>query len=462
VRVRLERSGANEVFLPDGSPRPLYGPLLDELGRMGVAGWGERTGRARERMLGEQRASGIGEGDKTHPTDWFPRLVPAEEWGRIEGGLSQRARAINEFLRRLEAGDEEVVPPEVLRSSPLYDPATPTLFGGVPARHIGFDLVAVEHGGGSWEYLVIEDNVRMPVGAMSMARLRGLTPKVFPESHAALQVRLLGDVLGRLGRVARAASDHPDPTLAILSDGPDDQYYLDHALLARGASALLAERGEVCLDGDGCLLHVPSGRRIDVVYERLEKGRLWDDLPELVGAHREGKVWISFPPNLGIADDKGVYPFVPDMIRTYLGEEPAVGNVETYSLAVEEDRRYVMDHFEELVIKGRAGWGGKEVFICPAEPKAAVEDFKKQVERDPVGFVAQELVDFSTHVLCSVEGGVMSLRDSYADYRVHALSSSPEDVWVVPGALTRVAAPGDRKVNISGGGVTKDTWVLEG
>jgi len=429
---------------------------------MGLAGWRQRTGRARGRLLEEQRARGFADrdGDRAHPTDWFPRLVPADEWARIEGGLGQRARAINEFLRRLEAGTEEVVPREVIGSSTLYDPAVPTRFGEVPAPHIGFDLVAVEgDGGSSWEYLVIEDNIRMPVGAMAMTRLRALVPEIFPDSFVALGVRPLGDALARIGEAARAASPRPDPTIAILSDGPSDRYYLDHALLADGADALLAERGEVRLDGDG-LVHGPSGRTIDVLYERLEKGRLWDELPEIVEAHRDGRVWIFFPPNVGIADDKGVYPFVPDMIRTYLGEEPLVANVPTYSLAVEEDRRQVMDRFGELVVKGRAGWGGKDVFIAPAEPTEAVEAFRRKVEADPMAYVAQELVDFSTHVLCSEDGGQLVMRDSYADLRVHAISLRPGEAEIPPGSLTRLAAPGSRKVNVSGGGSVKDTWVL--
>jgi uncharacterized circularly permuted ATP-grasp superfamily protein len=198
-----------------------------------------------------------------------------------------------------------------------------------------------------------------------------------------------------------------------------------------------------------------------VVYERLEKGRLWDELPGLVEAHREGRVWIFFPPNVGIADDKGVYPFIPDMIRTYLGEEPEVENVPTYSLAVEEDRRHVMDRFGELVIKGRAGWG-KDVFIAPMESREDVESFRRRVEGDPVSYVAQELVDFSTHVLLSEDGGTLTARDSYADHRVHAISPSPGEAEVLPGSLTRLAAPGSRKVNISGGGSVKDTWVLRG
>ena len=459
MNVRLDQSGPNEVFTRDGTARELYRPVLDELERMGPEGWEERTRRAYEKLLAEQRGYGIREGDKTHPTDWFPRLISASGWEVLERGLAQRMRAINEFLKRLEAGKEEVVPREVIESSELYDVSVPDRFGEVPARQMGFDLVAVEEGRG-WKYLVIEDNARMPVGAMSMSRLRALTPEVFPDSYAALRVRPLGELLGRLGEVLRAASPLPDPTLAILSTGPEDQYYLDHNLFARETGAILAERHEVELDGAGYLVHKETGRRIDVIYERIEEGRIYDDLPKLVEAHLERKVHAIFAPNVNVVDDKGVYPFIPEMIRTYLGEEPIVENLETWSLAVEEDRSYVMDHFDELVIKSRSGWGGKDVLIAPEESSQTVQEFRKTVEENPVEYIAQRTIDFSTHMLCSTKDGELTLRDSYADYRVHTLSPDPDTVEVVPGAMTRVAAPGSRLVNISSGGVMKDTWVL--
>ena len=462
MKVKLELSGSNEVFTRDGTPREPYRPVLDELERMGVEGWEERTSRAHEKLLAEQRGYGIREGDKTHPTDWFPRLISASAWEVLERGLAQRMRAINEFLKRLEADKEEVVPREVIESSGLYDVSVPDRFGEVPARQMGFDLVAVEGGeaGGGWRYLVIEDNARMPVGAMSMSRLRTLTPEVFPDSYAALGVRPLGDLLGRLGEVLRAASPLPDPTLAILSTGPEDQYYLDHNLFAQETGAILAERHEVELDGAGYLTHKETGRRIDVIYERIEEGRIYDDLPKLVESHLEKRIHAVFAPNVNVVDDKGVYPFIPQMIQTYLGEEPIAENLETWSLAVEEDRRYVMDHFDELVIKSRSGWGGKDVLIAPEESEETVQEFRKMVEENPVEYIAQRTIDFSTHVLCSANDGELRLRDSYADYRVHTLSPDPDTVEVVPGAMTRVAAPGSRLVNISSGGVMKDTWVL--
>ena len=454
--------GPNEVFGEDGKPFSHYGPVLGEMDRMGPAEWGSRVGLAHERLLGVQRDLGIPDReDKTYPVDYVPRLVPAVGWEVLERGLTQRMLAINEWLRRLERGKDEVVPGEILESSVLYDGSIPTRFGGVPNRQMGFDVVAAGLGeAGGWEYLIIEDNAKMPVGLEPMHLLRARTAEVLPESFAALGVRPLDDLMERFGEVLRAASPKEDPTIAVLSTGYEDQYFLDHNVFAREHGAILAGRREVELDRDAYLVHKESGRRIDVIYERIEDGRIYDDLPGLIESQAAGRVEAVFAPNLGIADDKGVYPFVPEMIRHYLGEEPILQNLRTYSLAVEEDRRYVMDHFDELVVKSRSGWGGKDVLIAPEETEEAIMEFRAGVEENPVEFVAQETVDFSTHVLCEPQDDGFLLRDSYADLRVHALAPDESTVWVVPGAMTRVAAPGSRLVNVSSGGVTKDTWVL--
>jgi uncharacterized circularly permuted ATP-grasp superfamily protein len=296
-----------------------------------------------------------------------------------------------------------------------------------------------------------------------MSLMRARTAEILPESYATLGVRSLDDLIGRFGEVLRAASRESDPTLAILSTGFEDQYYLDHNILARGLGAILAERHEVELDREGFLVHKNSGRRLDIIYERIETGRIYDDLPGLVESQASGKVHAIFAPNLEIADDKGVYPFIPDMIRAYLGEEPILNNAETFSLAVEDDRRFVMDHFDELVIKSRSGWGGKDVIIAPEESREAIEEFRERVEENPVEFVAQRPLEFSTHVLCETgEGEDFVLRDSYADLRIHALAPDAQTVEVVPGAMTRVANPGSKLVNISSGGKMKDTWILGG
>src|SRR3712207_5037712 len=248
-----------------------------------------------------------------------------------------------------------------------------------------------------------------------MTLMRARSAEILPEPYAALGVRPLDGLMERLGEVLRAASPAPEPTLAILSTGPEDQYYLDHKVFAKELGATLAERHEVELDSDGYLVHKASGRRLDVVYERIESGRIYDDLPGLIESQASGKFETVFAPNLGIADDKGVYPFIPEMIRTYLGEEPILRNAATWSLALEDDLRYVMDHFDELVIKSRSGWGGKDVLIAPEESQDNVEEFRRRVQENPIEYVAQTVLEFSTHVLCASGDGEIVLCDSYAD-----------------------------------------------
>jgi uncharacterized circularly permuted ATP-grasp superfamily protein len=463
--------GTNEVFGPTDAPHPIYVAIFEELAEMGPRRWEENLRRAHNLLLDEQHAFGILEGDKTHPTDWFPRIVPAADWERLERGLVQRMQAVNEFLRRLEAGKEKVVPEEVLETSILYDPTLPNRFGEVPVRQVAFDVVAVEseRSGqtGGWEYLVLEENAKMPVGLAAMTRRRRMSREVFfPGSFEKLPVRSLDGWLSRLGDSLRAASPKgPEATLAVVSSGPADQFYLDHHIYAEEMGAILAETMDLGFDGEGYLVHEPTGRRIDVVYERVDEETLYAELPELVDCHVEGRVHVLFAPNSEVVDDKGVEAFVPEMIRTYLGEEPLMENPKTWSLAVPEERRYVMEHFEELVVKSRGGYGGKEVMIGPEEPEESVARFRKMVEKNPVEYIAQELIDFSTHVLCQAEAGSEDflLCDSYADYRMLFLSPDPEDpgvVEMVPGSLSRVAARGKHIVNISSGGKMKDTWVL--
>src|ERR687883_1809175 len=190
LSLRFERglSSPNEVFDPAGEPFSHYRPVLEEMGRMGPGEWRRRTHRAQRGRLEQQRELGMVPDDEVHPTDYVPRILPAADWAVLERGLAQRMLAINEWLRRLEAGKDEVVPEEVLESSTLFDTSVPTRFGDVPNRQMGFDIVAVERSG-EWEYLVIEDNAKMPVGIEPMNILRMGTLDVLPESYTALRVR---------------------------------------------------------------------------------------------------------------------------------------------------------------------------------------------------------------------------------------------------------------------------------
>jgi uncharacterized circularly permuted ATP-grasp superfamily protein len=299
-----------------------------------------------------------------------------------------------------------------------------------------------------------------------MTRRRRMSSEVFfPGAYEEIPVHPLDGWLERLGYALRAASKKgSDATLAVVTSGPDDQFYLDHHIYAAEMGAVLAETGHLGFDGDGYLVHEQTGRRIDVIYERVDEDTLYAEVPGLLECHVEGRVHVLFAPNSEIIDDKGVYPFIPEMIRTYLGEEPLVENARTWSLAIEEDYRYVMDHFEKLVVKSRGGYGGKEVMIGPEETRESVDRFRSVVEKNPVEYIAQEVIDFSTHVLCETTQDDFLLRDSYADYRMLVLAPDPDDpdvVETVSGSLSRVAAQGKHVVNISSGGKMKDTWVLK-
>src|SRR5919107_44296 len=234
--IRFERglSSPNEVFGPAGEPYSHYRPVLEEMRWMGPGEWRRRIDRAYRERLEHQRELGMVPDDEVHPTDYVPRILRAADWAVLEQGLAQRMLAINEWLRRLEAGKDEVVPVEIVESSTLFDASIPTRFGEVPNRQMGFDVVAVERSGrtGEWEYLVIEDNAKMPVGIEPMNILRTRTREVLPESYAELQVRPLDGLMERFGEIVRSASPKPDPTMAVLSTGPHDQYYLDHKVFA--------------------------------------------------------------------------------------------------------------------------------------------------------------------------------------------------------------------------------------
>src|SRR5215211_1591143 len=211
ISLELTLPGTNEVFTHEGVPRSIYGKVFEELEKTGPQQWKQRERRAHELLLDKQHSFGILEGDKTHPTDWFPRIIPASDWERLERGIAQRMRAINEFLRRLEAGKEEVVPSRVVESSILYDGTLPNRFGKVPARQVGFDVVATESEKtgqtGGWEYVVLEENVKMPVGLAAMAPRRRLCREMFfPQAYKELPVISLDGSLGRLGNALRAAS----------------------------------------------------------------------------------------------------------------------------------------------------------------------------------------------------------------------------------------------------------------
>jgi uncharacterized circularly permuted ATP-grasp superfamily protein len=241
----------------------------------------------------------------------------------------------------------------------------------------------------------------------------------------------------------------------VVSGGPEDPAFFEHRRIAEACDLRLLTLGDLRVR-DGEVQAKSEGRRIDVIYRRFEEERLESDLPELEGVYREGEVNLVNALGVGVADDKAIFPYVPDMIERYLGEEPILEGATTLSLSEPKQRVEALERLEELVLKPREGYGAQGILVGPEASRENIESARRRVKENPVNFVAQETLDFSTHIV-----GFPSAKpeEAFIDLRVYVL---PSLGYVMPGGLTRVSRPGTRIVNSSAGGGFKDTWVLEG
>jgi carboxylate-amine ligase len=404
------------------------------------------------------------EGDERFVVDPVPRVVDADEWAHVERGLAQRARALNAFVadvygeRRIVR--EGVVPERVVETAPYFEP----LMDGVRPPHdlwigvAGPDLVRTASG----ELQVLEDNVRSPSGfvyalaireALS-ARLGGVGELVRPLDEAP-------DWLAETFSAATpvAAGDHPQAV--VLTDGPHSSAYWEHRWLATHLGLPLAEQyeleqrdGQVWLRPPGA----PTRRRVEVLYNRTSTDRLDSTLGQLLlEPLRTGAVGMVNAFGTGVADDKLVHAYVEDMIRFYLAAEPELRSVQTLDLGRPELLEDALDHFDELVVKPRRGYGGIGVVICRDAPPAEVEAARRAVRAHPAGYIAQRLVSLSTHP--TVIDGHLERR--HVDLRPYVFLGAGAETHVMPGGITRVALQEDGLiVNASQNGGAKDTWVL--
>jgi len=395
------------------------------------------------------------------PADWMPRIVPHDHWTRLSAGLLQRGRAINAWLTDLHEGDQDVVPQEIVESSRFRDRLRPLPDTAVPHPiHVyGPDVVHL----GDGEYVVLEDNVRVPSGVAYSEAIRRAGRAVMPEVFDAYEVSAIHGYYAKLRETLQLAAPegaNGDPNVAIATGGRADSAYFEHSRIAKECGIGILTLDE-CRIRNGEVFTRSDGRRVDVIYRRVDGGYVVADLPELEEAYRAGKVGLANALGVGVADDKAVFPYVPDMIRTYLGEEPLLPNAHTLSLADPEARAEALERLPEMVLKPREGYGGKGVLIGPEASREDIDEARRLVQKDPTGFIAQECLDFSTHTLdgssnVSSDG---SLAEAFVDLRAFVL---PAVGYVMPGGLTRVAKTGTRVVNSSAGGSFKDTWVLEG
>lgn len=444
----------NEALDADGVPRAPYAPLFSALERMRPELFARRRGRARELLERWEVTFPLpGEEGRMLPADWLPRIITGPDWRGLAAGLLQRGRAINAWLCDLYHGEQEVVPHEVLRSSVFYRrEAFPE--GAVPVHVYGPDVVHLPTG----EYVVLEDNVRVPSGVAYVEAVRLAAREALPELLEPYAVLDTAEYYLRLQETLRLAAPAgvEDPSLAVLTAGPEDPAYFEHGRVAEACSIPLLTPSEVAVEGDRVV--GPDGAPIHALYRRVDGGYAVSDVPGLERALGRRTVGLANALGVGVADDKAVYPYVGAMIRTYLGEEPLLGDVATIPLADPERREEALERLPELVLKPREGYGGLGVVIGPETGAETIEQARRDVRENPEGYVAQECLDFSMHLLDDVDGGGRP-RESYIDLRAFVL---PAVGYVLPGGLTRVARPGTRVVNSSSGGSFKDTWVLEG
>lgn len=464
-------AGGDEMFTSDGSVRPTYRALHDALAGLGPEEFRSRSESLARSYLDQGITFDYAGEERPFPIDAIPRVIDAEEWTQVSSGVGQRVRALEAFLDDLyndrSAIADGVIPEELITSSTYiveemrgYSPPN-----GVRIHISGIDLVRDGSGG----FRVLEDNVRTPSGVSYVLSNRRAMAQGFPELFADRPVRRAGEYPGRLLAALQAAAPNTageEATVVVLTPGRYNSAYFEHSLLARTMGVDLVEASDLVERGDRIYMRTTAGlRRVDVIYKRTDDDFIDPEVfrpdsmlgvPGLVRSVLAGNVVLANGIGNGIGDDKLTYTYVPDLIRYYLSEEPILPNVDTWRLEDPEARTEVLDRLDELVVKPVDGSGGKGIVIGPAASREELDALRDRLDADPRGWIAQPVVQLST-IPTLVEGGP---EPRHVDLRPFALNSG-DDVWVLPGGLTRVALPrGEMIVNSSRGGGSKDTWVL--
>jgi uncharacterized circularly permuted ATP-grasp superfamily protein len=462
----------DEVFGKDGRPHPESAALHAALQQLSSDDLASRS-TALDRAFRDQGVTfSLSGEERPFPLDLVPRVVTAAEWVAVEKGVQQRVRALEAFLADVygpqQALHDGIIPRRVVVSSSAYSRAAHGVepVNGVRVHVAGIDLIRDEVG----DFRVLEDNVRTPSGISYVVENRRAMTRVFPELFATHRVRPVSGYPARLLRALRAAAPQgvSAPNVVVLTPGIYNSAYFEHSLLARLMGVELVEgRDLTCRNGTVWMRTTGGEQRVDVVYRRIDDDYL-DPLhfrpdslvgcPGIINAARNGHVTIANAVGNGVADDKLVYTYVPDLIRYYLAEEPLLPNVDTHRLDEPAECEWVLDHLDELVLKPVDGSGGKGLVIGPQASDEQLAALRQTVAADPRGWIAQRVVQLSTSPTSVGD----RLAPRHVDLRPFAVHDGSE-VWVVPGGLTRVALPeGSLVVNSSQGGGSKDTWVLAG
>ena len=472
----------DEMFEADRTPRPHYTPILQRVISLGpqVLQRRRRLADLSFRNLGitftvYSEKSGV---ERIFPFDLIPRIITAAEWETIEAGLIQRIQALNLFCNDIY-GDQriladKIIPPEMIFSARMFRRELRGLRvpRGVYTHICGTDLIRDASG----NYLVLEDNCRTPSGVSYVLENRALMKRVSPSLFSYFRVRSVEDypynLLNTLRHVGQRHTD--DPTCVVLTPGIFNSAYFEHSFLARQMGVELVEGRDLLVENNFVYMRTTSGlRRVDVIYRRIDDDYL-DPLqfhpdsalgvPGLMNAYRLGNVALVNAPGTGVADDKAIYPYVPDMIRFYLKQEPILNNVPTYICQRDDDRKYVLENLDKLVVKSTNEAGGYGMLMGHQASQQERQEFADKIKNDPRNFIAQPIVQLSQHPTL-IDGdpatnGAPHLEGRRVDLRPYILYG--EKISVMPGGLTRVALrQGSLVVNSSQGGGSKDTWVLE-
>jgi len=464
----------DEMFSAPGVARPHYSRLLATFKEMGANDFERKRDLAAASFLSQGVTFTVYNDDqgteRIFPFDLIPRIIPAREWDLVERGLTQRITALNLFLRDIYHEQnilrDRVIPKEIIWEASSFRPEF--MHFDVPRNiyiHIcGTDLIRDRSG----NYLVLEDNARCPSGVSYVLENRQAMKRIFPALFSEYRVRPVEDygqeLLNALRFIAPPTAEQP--TVVLLTPGIYNSAYYEHSFLARSMGIEIVE-GRDLVAQDGCVfMRTTKGlKQVDVIYRRINDDFLDPrvfrkdsalGVPGLVDAYRRGRVSLANSIGTGVADDKVVYHFVPQMIRYYLDQDPILENVPTYLAARPDDLKYILEHLPELVVKAANESGGYGMLIGAQATAAEREDFADRIRNDPRNYIAQPIVALSRSPSFCDD----SMQGRHVDLRPYILSG--EKVTIIPGGLTRVALhKGSLVVNSSQGGGSKDTWVVE-
>ena len=469
----------DEMFASQGRARSHYSRLFTKLGGMAPSQFEERRKLADLSFLLQGITFTVysdGRGtERLFPFDLIPRILPQSEWERIERGLSQRVVALNLFLqdvygRQLILKDRKI-PASLVFSCRHFRREMVGLEvpHGIYTHICGIDLVRDSASG---EFMVLEDNVRTPSGVSYVLENRLVMTRTFPEVFQEHEVLPVNHYPAELSRILRSVSPRgeSDPQSVLLTPGIHNSAYFEHSFLAQQMGIELVEGRDLVVDGVVVYMKTINGlKRVDVIYRRVDDDFI-DPLcfrsdsmlgvPGLMGAYRAGNIALVNTPGNGVADDKAIYAYVPELIRYYLGEDPLLKTVETYLCDRSDHLSHVLANLPQLVVKSVGESGGYGMLMGPSADRAQIADFRDKIVAEPRNYIAQPIVPLS--VVPSYDATSERIAGRHVDLRPYCLYDG-QNVTIVPGGLTRVALQqGSLVVNSSQGGGSKDTWILRG